>query len=93
MESHFHAGKQRTHIVRDRINVIPAECTNQTLDDFLNVFRQTTQPFAAKDDENSATMLVYQAGMAGTLRQILEVLKGNAVEQTAGKIPHLLKCI
>ncbi len=56
----------------------------QTLDDFLNVFHQTTQPFAAKDDENSATMLVYQAGMAGTLRQILEVLKGNAVEQTAG---------
>ena len=27
MESHFHAGKQRTHIVRNRINVIPTECT------------------------------------------------------------------
>lgn len=56
----------------------------QTLDAFLNVFRQTTQPFAMKDDENSATMLVYQAGMASTLRQILEMMKGSAAEQTAG---------
>lgn len=56
----------------------------RTLDEFLNVFRQTVQPFAAKEDENSATMLIYQAGMANTLRQILEVMKGNAREQTAG---------
>lgn len=56
----------------------------RTLDEFLNVFRQTAQPFAAKDDENAATMLVYQAGMAGTLRQMLEMMKGSAAEQTAG---------
>lgn len=55
-----------------------------TLDEFLNVFRQTTQPYAAKDDENTATMLIYQAGMANTLRQMLEMMKGNAMEQTAG---------
>lgn len=56
----------------------------RTLDEFLSVFRQTTQPFTAKEDENAATMLIYQAGMANTLRQILEVMKGNAAEQTAG---------
>ncbi len=56
----------------------------RTLDEFLNVFRQTVQPSAAKDDENAATMLVYQAGMAGTLRQMLEIMKGSAAEQTAG---------
>lgn len=56
----------------------------RTLDEFLSVFRQTTQPFTAKEDENAATMLIYQAGMASTLRQILEVMKGNAAEQTAG---------
>lgn len=56
----------------------------RTLDEFLNVFRQTAQPFGAKDDENSATMLVYQAGMASSLRQMLEVMKGDAAEQTAG---------
>lgn len=56
----------------------------RTLDEFLNVFRQTAQPFAARDDENTATMLVYQAGMAKSLRQMLEVMKGSAMEQTAG---------
>lgn len=54
------------------------------LDEFLSVFRQTTQPLAVKDDENAATMLVYQAGMANTLKQMLEMMKGNAMEQTAG---------
>lgn len=56
----------------------------KTLDEFLDVFRQTTQPFSGKDEETDATMLVYQAGMASSLRQILEVMKGNAMEQTAG---------
>lgn len=56
----------------------------KTLDEFLDVFRQTTQPFSGKDEETTATMLVYQAGMASSLRQILEMMKGNAMEQTAG---------
>lgn len=55
-----------------------------TLEEFLSVFRQTMQPSAMKDDENTAAMLVYQAGMANSLRQMLEVMKGDAVEQTAG---------
>ena len=37
-----------------------------------------------KEDENAATMLVYQAGIANTLKQMLELLKGGAMEQTAG---------
>lgn len=56
----------------------------ETLDEFLNVFRQTAQPIALKDDENAATMLVYQAGIANCLKQMLEMMKGNAMEQTAG---------
>ncbi len=56
----------------------------ETLEKFLNVFRQTTQPSAMKEDETAATMLVYQAGMANSLKQMLEVMKGNAAEQTAG---------
>ena len=55
-----------------------------TLDEFLSVFRQTMQSQAAKDDENSATMLVYQAGMANSLKQMLDLMKGNAKEQTIG---------
>ena len=56
----------------------------QTLDEFLNVFRQTTQPPIMNEDETAATMLVYQAGMANSLKQMLEVMKGNEEEQTAG---------
>lgn len=56
----------------------------ETLNKFLKVFRQTAQPVALKEDENAATMLVYQAGMASSLKQMLELLKGNAAEQTAG---------
>lgn len=56
----------------------------EVLDEFLCVFRQTAQPCAVKDDESSAALLVYQAGMASSLKQMLEIMKGNAVEQTAG---------
>ncbi|MBD5477229.1 MAG: MotA/TolQ/ExbB proton channel family protein [Lachnospiraceae bacterium] len=56
----------------------------ETLDEFLCVFRQTAQPYAGKDDEGTAALLVYQAGMANSLKQMLEMMKGNAMEQTAG---------
>ncbi len=56
----------------------------ETLGEFLDVFRQTVQPGGVKEDENAATMLVYQAGIANTLKQMLELLKGGAMEQTAG---------
>ncbi|MCM1121635.1 MAG: hypothetical protein NC416_03540 [Eubacterium sp.] len=56
----------------------------ETLDEFLSVFRQTTQPQTVREDENSATLLVYQAGMANTLKQMLELMKGSAKEQTVG---------
>lgn len=55
-----------------------------TLNEFLNVFRQTAQPSVLKEDDNAATMLVYQAGMANSLKQMLEMMKGGAMEQTAG---------
>lgn len=55
----------------------------EKLEYFLNVFRQTTQPPVLKEDENSAAMVVYQAGMSNALKQMLELMKGNAAEQTA----------
>ena len=56
----------------------------ETLAEFLKVFRQTAQPMAPKDDENAATMLVYQSGMANSLKQMVEMMKGDAAQQTAG---------
>lgn len=61
----------------------------ETLNEFLCVFRQTAQPHAVNNDENSAAMLVYQAGMANSLKQMLEMMKGNAAEQTAG-VEHIV---
>ena len=37
-----------------------------------------------KEDESSAAMVVYQAGMLSALKQMLELMKGEAMEQTAG---------
>lgn len=54
------------------------------LEEFLCVFRQTAQPRASKDDESSAAMVVYQANMSNTLKQMLEIMKGSSAEQTAG---------
>ncbi|MCI9316246.1 MAG: hypothetical protein HFI57_14960 [Lachnospiraceae bacterium] len=61
----------------------------ETLHEFLNVFRQTAQPYTVKDDESTATMLVYQAGMANSLKQMLELMKGSAAEQTTG-VEHIV---
>lgn len=54
------------------------------LESFLNVFRQCAQPAVASEDENSAAMLVYQANMANSIKQMLELLKGGSREQTEG---------
>lgn len=56
----------------------------EKLENFLKIFRQTTMPLAVTEDGNTAAMVVYQAGMANSLKQMLELLKGNALEQTAG---------
>ena len=56
----------------------------EVLNEFLTVFRQTAQPNAVKEDDSLATMLIYQAGMANSLKQMLDMMKGNAMEQTEG---------
>lgn len=54
------------------------------LDGFLAAFRQCVLPQPVSERENSASMLVYQAGMADSMKKIMELLKGNAEEQTRG---------
>ncbi len=56
----------------------------EVLGEFLTVFRQTVQPQVVKEDDSMATMLIYQAGMANSLKQMLDMMKGSAQEQTAG---------
>jgi len=56
----------------------------EKLENFLNAFKQFAQPQVATEDENSAAMVIYQASMANAMKQMLELLKGNALEQTEG---------
>ena len=56
----------------------------EKLDDFQNMFRQAVMPVMPAEDEHAAAMLIYQAGMSNALKQMLELLKGEAKEQTDG---------
>ena len=56
----------------------------EKLEEFQNAFRQYAMPVAATEDENSAAMVIYQAGMVNSMEQMVELLKGNSMEQTAG---------
>ncbi len=56
----------------------------ERLDIFLDVFRQCVVAPVVNEDENDAAMLVYQANMSNTLKQMLELMQGTAKEQTAG---------
>ena len=61
----------------------------EKLEHFLNAFRQFAMPVAATEDENSAAMLVYQANMANSMKQMLDLLKREAAEQTEG-LEHIV---
>lgn len=56
----------------------------EKLGNFLDVFRRTASVSLTTEDEASAAMMVYQANMANSLKQMLELLKGQSREQTAG---------
>lgn len=54
------------------------------LENFHKAFKQFAMPSVVSTDENEAVMVVYQAQIANCLKQIQELLQGNAMEQTAG---------
>lgn len=54
------------------------------LENFQNAFRQFVMPVAASEDENTSAMVIYQANMSNLMKQMLELLKGEAKEQTKG---------
>lgn len=49
---------------------------------FLDIFRQCALPPASTGDENTAAMLVYQANQANYMKQLLDLAKGEAADQT-----------
>ena len=54
------------------------------LENFQNAFRQFVMPVVANEDENASAMVIYQANMSNLMKQMLELLKSDAKEQTKG---------
>lgn len=54
----------------------------EKLERFQSAFRQFAMPSVATEDEQQATMVIYQANMANALKQVVDLLKGNANDQT-----------
>ncbi len=52
------------------------------LSDFHLAYNQYVAPTVSGADENTKAMLIYQANMSSLLKQMTELLKGNAMEQT-----------
>lgn len=51
------------------------------LQEFLAAFRECVEPMVNNTDDNTKAMLVYQANMANSMKQMTELLKGEAREQ------------
>ncbi len=51
------------------------------LQEFLAAFRECVEPAVHNTDENTKAMLVYQANMANSMKQMTELLKGEARDQ------------
>ncbi|MBQ7774477.1 MAG: MotA/TolQ/ExbB proton channel family protein [Lachnospiraceae bacterium] len=56
----------------------------EKLEEFLDCYRECVEPLVITTDETSKAMLIYQANMANYMKQITELLQGNAAEQTKG---------
>ncbi len=56
----------------------------EKLDEFLCCYRECVEPLVITGDETSKAMLIYQANMANYMKHIMELLQGNAAEQTKG---------
>lgn len=51
------------------------------LQEFLAAFRECVEPMVNNTDDNTKAMLVYQANMANSMKQMIALLKGEARDQ------------
>ncbi len=56
----------------------------EKLQDFLSTFHECVAPPVSNRDENTSAMLIYQSNMANSLKTMMELMRGNAREQTKG---------
>lgn len=56
----------------------------EKLEEFLSCYRECVEPMVITADENAKAMLVYQANIAASIKQMNELMQGNAMEQVNG---------
>lgn len=56
----------------------------EKLENFLNTFRLCALPPAVSEDENGAAMLVYQANISNSMKQLVELARGTSKQQQEG---------
>ena len=56
----------------------------EKLEEFIACYRECVEPLVITTDENTKAMLIYQANIANYMKQVTELLQGNAMEQTQG---------
>lgn len=56
----------------------------EKLEEFLDCYHECVEPVVITADENSKAMLIYQANIANSMKQMISLLEGKAMEQTHG---------
>ena len=60
---------------------------------FLHVFRQCVVPPVMKEEESNSAMLIYQANTANYMKEMLNLMQGQAQVQIAGIEQIVTKCM
>lgn len=59
-------------------------CAYEKLDEFLSVYKECVEPPIATSDENMKAMLLYQANLANSMKELTALMKGQADNQVKG---------
>ena len=59
-------------------------CAYEKLDEFLEVYRECVEPPITTSDENMKAMLLYQANLANSMKELTAIMKGQADNQIKG---------
>ena len=56
----------------------------EVVEDFLALYRECVEPSASTSDENMKAMLLYQANLANSMKELTNLMKGQADNQIKG---------
>ena len=59
-------------------------CAYEKLDEFLEVYKECVEPPITTSDENMKAMLLYQANLANSMKELTAIMKGQADNQIKG---------